>query len=335
VSLAGRAPVGLVLGSALAPEQIRDTASLGERLGFGELWVAEDCFFTGGISGAAAALSATVEIPVGLGIVGAMVRHPAILAMEIATLARMYPCRLRPGIGLGVPAWLRQLGLLPQSPLRAMRECVSSVRRLLDGERLTEEGEYFSFRDVQLTYPATGEVPVYMGVINPRMLRLSGEVADGTIGSILAGPKYVEWARTQIAAGRAEAGRDGHHRFSVFALFSVDAEGTRAKQALRPTIAFYVAAMPRNAMTEVYGYAELAEELAAAGVETFERELPDEWLEELVVAGDPEECAAKIDRLLAAGADSIALFPTPAERARELVELAAAEVLPRLRCASA
>src|ERR1051326_5213840 len=105
------APVGLVLGSHLAPEQIASTARLGEELGYTELWLAEDYFFTGGIAGAAAALAATSESPVGLGIVSAMARHPAALAMEISTLARMYPGRLRPGIGLGVPAWVRQMRL--------------------------------------------------------------------------------------------------------------------------------------------------------------------------------------------------------------------------------
>jgi hypothetical protein len=54
-------PVGLVLGSILAPEHLREAARDGEQLGFGQLWMAEDCFYTGGISGAAAVLGATEE----------------------------------------------------------------------------------------------------------------------------------------------------------------------------------------------------------------------------------------------------------------------------------
>ena len=115
-------PVGLVLGSALAPETLPGLSRLAEQLGYGELWFAEDYFFTGGISGAAAALAATERIPIGLGVVSAMVRHPALLAMEIATLDRMFPGRLRPGIGTGVPAWMRQMGVKPRSPLSALRE---------------------------------------------------------------------------------------------------------------------------------------------------------------------------------------------------------------------
>jgi len=62
-----------------------------ERIGFDELWLVEDYFFMGAISAATAALSATERLPVGISIVSAMVRHPAVLAMEIAAIARVYP----------------------------------------------------------------------------------------------------------------------------------------------------------------------------------------------------------------------------------------------------
>jgi alkanesulfonate monooxygenase SsuD/methylene tetrahydromethanopterin reductase-like flavin-dependent oxidoreductase (luciferase family) len=326
------APVGLVLGSHLAPEQIASTARLGEELGFRELWLAEDYFFTGGISGAAAALEATRDIPVGLGIVSAMARHPALLAMEISTLTRMFPGRVRPGIGLGVPAWVRQMGLMPRSRIGAMRECVSSVRRLLAGEELTERGEYFSFDRVRLAYPPPGPVPVSMGVIGPKMLHLSGEVADGTIGSVLAGTQYLRWAREQIAAGQEAAGRSGSpHPFAAFTMFSIDPDGERARAAVRPTMAFYLAADPVNAMTEVYGIAEQVGELAKSGPDAVEAGIEDAWVDDLVVAGDPDACTERIQAMLDAGADTVVLFPSPAEHAHEMLELAAAEVLPRLK----
>ena len=54
-------------------------SALADELGFSELWISEDCFYTGGISGAAIALGATSSIRVGLGLVSAVVRHPAVL----------------------------------------------------------------------------------------------------------------------------------------------------------------------------------------------------------------------------------------------------------------
>jgi 5,10-methylenetetrahydromethanopterin reductase len=327
-----RPPVGLVLGSHLAPEQIASTARLGEELGFRELWLAEDYFFTGGISGAGAALGATREIPVGLGIVSAMVRHPALLAMEVSTLARMHPGRVRPGIGLGVPSWVRQMHLMPRSRVGAMRECVSALRRLLAGEELTEQGEYFSFNQVKLTYPPPAPVPVFMGIIGPKMLHLSGEIADGTIGSVMAGARYLAWAREQIAAGQDAAGRSGAaHPFAAFTMFSIDPDGKRARAAIRPTMAFYLAADPVNAMTEVYEIAKKTGALAEGGPPAVEAGIEEAWVEDLVVAGNPDECTKKIQALITAGADTVVLFPTPAERAEEMLRLAAAEVLPRLK----
>jgi alkanesulfonate monooxygenase SsuD/methylene tetrahydromethanopterin reductase-like flavin-dependent oxidoreductase (luciferase family) len=302
-------PVGLVLGSGLAPETLPRLSRLAEELGYGELWFAEDYFFTGGISGATAALAATREIPIGLGVVSAMVRHPALLAMEIATLDRMFPGRLRPGLGTGVPAWMRQMGVKPRSPLTALRESVTSLRQLLDGEEVTLEGRCFQFDRVKLTHPPATRVPVYMGVLGPKMMALSGEIADGNVLSVLSSREYVAWARERIGAP---------NRVVTFAFVSVG-----DKTALRKPMAFYLSADRRNALTEAYG---IADELEA--MEDVEREMPDRWIDDLAVAGEPDECAEKIRRLLDAGSDSVALFPMAGDP-ETVVRTVASEVLPR------
>src|SRR6266508_215849 len=143
-------PVWLLLGSMIAPEDIPEPARLGEELGYEEVWMAEDYFFTAGISSAVAALAATRRLSVGTGIVSALVRHPALLAMEVATIARIYPGRFRLGIGLGSPIMIRRMGLYPKSSLNAVRDCVITVRRLLAGEGLTREGPDFKFDTVTL-----------------------------------------------------------------------------------------------------------------------------------------------------------------------------------------
>jgi alkanesulfonate monooxygenase SsuD/methylene tetrahydromethanopterin reductase-like flavin-dependent oxidoreductase (luciferase family) len=327
----GGSPVGLVLGSALAPEHITEVATAAEELGFGQLWLAEDYFFTGGIAGAAAVLAETQRVPVGLGIVSAMVRHPALLAMELATLARMYPNRLLPGIGLGVPHWLDQMGINPKSSLKAMRETITGVRGLLDGEELTSEGASFSFDKVQLTYPvADQKIPLYAGVMGPKLLQLAGEIADGTVLSVLASPEYVRWARERIAEGQKRAGRTDHHRISTFALFAVSEDGDRARADVRDLVAFYLVTVAQSALVQAYGITDEVLELAKGGPEAVAKAMPDQWLEDLAVAGTPEECAAKIDRLLEAGSDTVELFLVPPERARDLVELAGEKVLPRV-----
>jgi alkanesulfonate monooxygenase SsuD/methylene tetrahydromethanopterin reductase-like flavin-dependent oxidoreductase (luciferase family) len=322
-----RSPVGLVFISATPPEQIAPLARMGEELGFGEVWIVEEFFQYGGISAAAAALAATREVPVGIGIISAMVRHPALAAMEIASLARSHPGRLMAGFGLGLPDWLRQMGIHPPSQLAAMRECVTSVRALLRGEEVTLDGRVFKLDRVQLSHLPEPVPDVYMGVIGPKMLKLSGEVADGTIASAFAPPQYVRFARDRIAEG---GGGDGH-RLPLFAALACDRNARAAKEALRPIMAWYLSIVGVNAMTDAYGCSEeLADMLARGGTEVVARELPDAWLDDFAVAGDPEECAEKIRRYLDAGADSIALSPVPPDRADQMLRLAAAEVLPRV-----
>ena len=223
--------MGLVFGSAIGPDRLAPGARTAEELGFDEVWLSEDYFFTGGVAGAASALSTTTDLTVGIGVVSAVARHPALLAMELATLERQHPGRLRPGIGLGVPAWLDQMGLRPDSSLAAVRECVTAVRALLAGDRLDRSDGNFTFDGVQLTYPLDTPPPISMGVSGPRMLQLSGEVADATLLSVTAGADYVRWARERIDEGRAAAGRDEPHRVTVFALVSVDEDGDRARAA--------------------------------------------------------------------------------------------------------
>ncbi|GAA2275546.1 hypothetical protein GCM10010149_17930 [Nonomuraea roseoviolacea subsp. roseoviolacea] len=132
-----RSAIGVVFGSLTPPEELTEGAALAERLGFGHLWFSEDCFFTGGLSGLTQLLAATRVVPVGLGLTSVMTRHPAILAMELAGLARMYPGgRVRAAVGLGNTHWLEQMGLLPDRPLTAVVETFDVLRELLDGKAL-------------------------------------------------------------------------------------------------------------------------------------------------------------------------------------------------------
>ena len=108
--------IGVVFGSLTPPEELAREAALAEELGFGDVWFSEDCFFTGGVSGLTQLLASTSRVPAGLGLASVVTRHPAVLAMELAGLARMHPGRVRAAVGLGNNHWLDQLGLLPAMP---------------------------------------------------------------------------------------------------------------------------------------------------------------------------------------------------------------------------
>lgn len=320
-----------MIGSSVAPERLKASAASAENAGFERLWLAEDFFFTGGIAGANLALAATERIQVGLGVVSAVVRHPALLAMEIATTARSYPGRLLPGIGLGVPGWMRQMGLYPKSPLAAVTECLTGVRRLLEGHELTDTGGVFEFDGVRLVHPQQDPIPLHLGVIGPKMLERSGEIADGSILSVAAGVDYTKWARERIDAGRRRAGRSDKHEVTVFAIYAVDDDAEVARRAARRTLAFYKSAGGRNALTDAEGISdELESMVARGGAAEVERSMPDEWVENLTIAGTPDQVVEKIRRLEAAGADSVALFPADADRVDEFIARTAEDVIPSL-----
>lgn len=159
-----------------------------ELSGLDELWVVEDCFYTGGIANAATALAATEAITVGIGVLPTVARNAAIAAMELATLATLHPGRLIAGFGHGVPDWMRQIGEYPPSPLAALRETLSAVRRLLAGERITVDGKHVRLDDVGLEFPPAVVPPVLAGVRGPKSLAISGAEADGTILAEPASP---------------------------------------------------------------------------------------------------------------------------------------------------
>lgn len=328
-----RSPVGVAITSETSPEELLGAVQAAEDLGFGEIWLPEDYFFTGGMVGAAAALAATREIKVGLGIVSAMVRHPGLLAMELSTLSRLYPGRLIPGIGLGVPYWLGQMGLRPKSSLTAMRECVTQTRALLSGETVTSHGQLFHFDNVKLVHPPTEQLPLYMGIVGPKMLALSGEIADGTVVGVTSSSAYLRWARERIDEGAARAGREGsQHRIAAYAIFSVDDDSKRAKRAAREQVAFYLGIMGVCGYTDAYGISdEIRAMIDEHGVDGLEPHVPDEWIDGLSISGTPDECAAGIQRFLDAGADTVSLWLEGGPDTRQLLERVSRDVLPHVR----
>jgi alkanesulfonate monooxygenase SsuD/methylene tetrahydromethanopterin reductase-like flavin-dependent oxidoreductase (luciferase family) len=268
-----------------------------------------------------------------------MVRHPAVLALEIATIDAMHPGRLRPAIGLGNPGWIEQMGRVPGSQLAAMRETLSSVIALLGGRTLDVAGREYSFTDVSLEYPPAERLPVYMGAVGPKMHTLAGEIADATLSGVLSSPPYIATVCDLLAAGRAKRPpreQDASsHRLSTYAIYSVDHDARKAKADLRELVSFYLATLRgRSAITDALGYGDELLDMHQRGGEdpaaTIRREMPDAWLETLGVGGEPDECAAKIQALLDAGCDSVILNAVPAEQTDAQLRLTAAEVLTRV-----
>jgi alkanesulfonate monooxygenase SsuD/methylene tetrahydromethanopterin reductase-like flavin-dependent oxidoreductase (luciferase family) len=164
-----------------APEKLAGFAAIADQSGLDDLWLWEDCFLEGGLTAATAALAWTTSIRVGLGLMPAPFRNPALAAMEIATLARLFPGRFAPATGNGVQPWMQQTGAAVASPLTLLREWTTAVRTLLHGQQITASGEYVRLADVALDWPPLVIPPLLIGGTGPRTLALAGEIADGLV----------------------------------------------------------------------------------------------------------------------------------------------------------
>jgi alkanesulfonate monooxygenase SsuD/methylene tetrahydromethanopterin reductase-like flavin-dependent oxidoreductase (luciferase family) len=223
------------------PEELVPFARAVDDLGVDDLWVVEDLGWAGSIAQATAALASTERLRVGIGIAPAPLRNPSLLAMELATVARLYPGRLVAGIGHGVAEWMEQVGAAHRNKLDLLEETVSAVRALLRGGTVTLDGRAIRLDGVRLVHPPTAPPPVVTGVVRPKSLELSGRVADGTIISEGHGPEAIAAARAVIGKGRTASGAGWPHEVIVFTHLCVGDDPERVRAATAPVEAEYTA----------------------------------------------------------------------------------------------
>jgi alkanesulfonate monooxygenase SsuD/methylene tetrahydromethanopterin reductase-like flavin-dependent oxidoreductase (luciferase family) len=291
--------LGAVALPSLPPERLPKVAAAADAAGLEELWLWEDCFYAGGIAAAGVALARTQRLRVGIGVLPVPLRAVSLAAMELAALERIAPGRLVPGLGHGVQVWMGQVGVRVASPLTLLREYTAALRALLVGDEVTtQDNRYVRLDHVRLAWPPPTSPALHIGTEGPRSLRLSGELADGTILTGGTTPDAVRRARGYIEEGRWAAGRPREHRITVY-----------LRAATGPD--------------------------AAQRLETDARrwELdPATQAEDAGIAGDAEAIAAAVRRWAAAGADAVILQPTEDDPDPEaFVRFAATEVAPLLR----
>jgi alkanesulfonate monooxygenase SsuD/methylene tetrahydromethanopterin reductase-like flavin-dependent oxidoreductase (luciferase family) len=194
--------VGCVYRPQHPPEKLAAAARAADAAGVDEMWLWEDCFASGGISTAAIALANSTRMTVGVGVLPAPMRNVALTAMEIATLERAYPGRVRIGLGHGVQDWMAQIGAAVSSPMTYLREYVTCLSALLRGDTVTFTGKYVSLSNVCLEWPPNPDTEFLLGATGPKTLQLSGELATGTILTGGTGPDALRNAVQHINTGR-------------------------------------------------------------------------------------------------------------------------------------
>lgn len=197
--------IGIVFRPQSPPEQLRAVVEHADQSGIDELWLWEDCFLEGGLTTATAALAWSSRLRVGVGLLPVPLRNPALAAMEIATVTRLFPERFVVTLGHGIQAWMAQVGAAVESPMTLLREHTTAVRSLLAGELVDVSGRYVRLDRVALDWPPPTPPRLLVGARGPKTVALAGEVADGVLLDAVTDPAVVRRARAALGAQRQVA----------------------------------------------------------------------------------------------------------------------------------
>ena len=204
-------PTGVTAASlmTLGPDQALTAARRARELGYRSFWTAETTGLEA-FSLLAAAGEAAPGLDLGTGVLALQLRTPPLVAMGAATLQALQPDRrIMIGIGISSPVVTSRWHGAPYSshPLAQVREYVTLVKECLTGEKVTFEGDFYQVKGFRLGVRLGDRKPdVVVGALNPKMLSLAGEIADGVLLNYLPA-SHVPWSVSQVRAGEAIAGR--------------------------------------------------------------------------------------------------------------------------------
>jgi F420-dependent oxidoreductase-like protein len=273
--------IGTMLDEPAGPEalgRLADALRQAADDGFSSAWMS-NIFGLDALTALAAAGSQVPGIELGTAVVPTYPRHPAALAQQALTTATAVGGRLTLGIGLSHKIVIEDMfGYSFDRPARHMREYLSVLLPLLDGQTASFDGETVRAH-VTLSTPRPGRVPVLLAALAPQMLRLAGQRTDGTV-LWMTGPATVrDHIVPAITKAAAEAGRPAPRVVCMLPVcVTDDPEAARARA--NRIFAIYGQLPSYRAMLDREGAAEPGD---------------------VVVTGDEASVAAQLDALAQAG----------------------------------
>lgn len=292
-----------------------------ERAGFDAVWQAESRLVRDAIVPMAAFAAVTESIHVGSGVINNWTRNAAIVAATFSTLDDLAPGRILCGIGAWWEPLASKVGVDRRKPLKAMRETVEVVRRLLAMETVTYSGEFVRVQDVQIDIVhgdrSPKQIPIYIGATGDQMLELGGEIADGVLLNYLVSPQYNERAIARVEAGARRAGRSLEDvDRPQLVVVSMDRDRRRALDNARELVTQYLGQQPH--IMKASGVSpELLEEInrvltwpaTEEQIRAAMRLVPDDVVQLITASGTPDEVLAKVQEYMDTGATCPVLYP--------------------------
>jgi len=300
----------------------------------------------------AAVSMATREIPIGLGITSPYMRHPTIQASEAAAIDELSAGRFIMGIGVGkVGIEYLEYDIEKLRPVKVHHEAMEIMRRVFSGEAYSYKGEYYESTMPAYDRAADGlrtGIPIYVGATGPFMQKLAGRESDGMLLAGLTSPAFVRYARDNMDAGAAKAGRTLPEDFPVggVILCACSKDGARAKNATRSYTGTYIVNKIRNIKNDVIlagsGLPDSTWDPFRKAIEEGTQDnvthlVTDEMMRRFtVISGTPEECLEITQELVDAGLNLPLLEVVGETEADNLetIRLMGEEVVPHLKAAS-
>ncbi|MFF8193342.1 LLM class flavin-dependent oxidoreductase [Streptomyces bobili] len=194
--------------------EIVDYVTEAEKLGLDICWVAE-AWGSEAPSPLGYLAAKTERMLLGSGIIQLGTRTPMAIARAAITLSQITEGRFLLGLGPSGPQVVEGLHGVPFArPLSRMRETVDIVRRAATGEKISYSGREYQVplpggegKPMRLSMRAEHDIPVYLATLSPKMLHLTGEIADGWLGTSFVPEGAKEAYFDHLDEGLAAAGR--------------------------------------------------------------------------------------------------------------------------------
>lgn len=313
--------VALYLQDAHDPRDGLDYARYAEERGFEAVWQAESRLVRDAIVPMAAYAAVTKRIKVGSGVINNWTRNIGLLASTFLTLDDLAPDRIICGIGAWWDPLAKNVGIDRTKPLKAMEETITIMRRLLNMERVTFEGEFVKVNGIELDVvhgrKEPRNVPIYIGATGEKMLEMTGKLADGVVMNYCVPVEYNDNAIEQLMQGLKLSGRTlEEFDRPQLVVCSVDEDHDKAIDTTRELLTQYLAQQPHIAkasgvskdvvqkIQSILGWPATHEQIQSA-----KHLVDDELIHRITASGTPAEARAKVQEYINHGCTCPILYP--------------------------
>jgi 5,10-methylenetetrahydromethanopterin reductase len=298
-----------------------DYVRYAESKGFEAVWQAESRLVRDAIVPMAAYAAVTEKLKVGSGVINNWTRNIGLLAATFLTLDDLAKDRIICGIGAWWDPLARNVGIDRKKPLTAMRETITILRRLLNMERVSFQGEFIHVDGIELDVVhgrrEPRNVPIFIGATGDQMMEMTGEIADGVVLNYCVPPEYNHKALDLLRKGAAKANRnfDAIDRPQLI-VCSVDPDHDKAIDTTRELLTQYLAQQPHIAkasgvsedvvtkIQSILGWPATLEQIQKA-----KHLVPEELIDRITASGTPDEARKKVEEYCLNGCTCPILYP--------------------------